>query len=56
VQPLAREVVDEGARARIGEHPANLRIEHRGLPKLPATGGVEQFLVWNAAPQKEGQS
>ena len=50
------EVVDERPRARIGEHPANLRVEHGRLAKLPATGGVEQLVVWNAAPQKERQS
>ena len=53
LQPLPGEVVHQRARAWIGEHPANLRVEHGRLAELTATGDVEQFVIGNAAPQKE---
>jgi len=54
LQPLAREVLDQGVRTRIVEHAAHLAFENLGRLQLAGIGQVEQFVVWNAAPEKEG--
>ena len=55
-QPLLGEVVHEGGRPRIREHPAHLAVEHPGLAQPAPNRGVEQFFVGNAAPQEERQA
>ena len=37
LQPLLREVRDERVRARVGEHPPHLPLEHLGSPSRPAS-------------------
>ncbi len=55
-QPLSGEIRREIERAAIGEHPARLLLELSGLTQLASNGGVEQFIVRDAAPQEERQS
>src|SRR5687767_8907973 len=54
-QPLAGEVRREVERAPVGQHPARLLLELSGLTEPPAHGGIEQFVVRDAAPQEERQ-
>src|SRR5437763_15994986 len=56
VQPLAGEIFDERARPFVGHHAAYLLLQHGGCPELPRSREVQQFVVGNAAPQKERQS
>src|SRR5690606_24982961 len=37
----------------VGQHAADLRLEHLPIVKLAARGDVEQLVVGNAAPQEE---
>jgi len=53
MQPLAGEVADERARARVGEHPLHLTIEHDRIFQAAAAGDVQQFLVRHTAPEEE---
>ena len=55
-QPLSGEIRREVERAAIGEHPARLLLELSGLAQLAPNGGVEQFIVRDAAPQEKRQS
>ena len=55
VQPLRREVVHERLRAWVGEHPADLAFEHRRLVQPAFLRVVEELVVRNAAPEKEGE-
>ena len=54
-QPLAREVVDERARPRIGEHAAHLLLEHRRPAQPALCGCIEQLIVGDRAPEEERQ-
>src|SRR5262249_28384667 len=56
LQPLAGEVFDQRLGATIRKHPANLLLEHFGTPQAAALSQIEQHLVWNAAPEEEGQT
>ena len=56
VEPLAREVVHQRRRARVGQHPAHLPLQLAGAAQLAALGRGQQRLVGDAAPQKEGQA
>jgi hypothetical protein len=56
IQPLARKVRDQRIRTTVGQHPLHLLFQHRRLVQRPADGQAEQFLVWNAAPEKERQA
>src|SRR2546421_12887771 len=56
VQPLAGEIFDQRARPFVGQHAAYLLLQHGGCPELPRSREVQQFVVGNAAPQKERQS
>src|SRR5262249_57012699 len=55
-QPLSREIRRQVERAAIGEHPARLLLELCGLAQLAPNGGVEQFIVRDAAPEEKRQS
>ena len=55
-QPLSGEIRREVERAAIGEHPARLLLELSRLTQLAPNGGVEQFIVRDAAPQEKRQS
>src|SRR6185436_11817844 len=55
-QPLSSEIRREVERAAIGEHPAGLLLELSGLTQLAPDGGVEQFIVRDAAPQEKRQA
>src|ERR1700761_2987190 len=51
-QPLAREVIDQRARTRIGEHTLGLPREPRRALELAALGGAKELRVGHGAPQK----
>ena len=52
-QPLAGEVLDEGGRLRVGEHPAHLGVE---VPtQLSPSRQGEQLVVGHAAPEEVRQ-
>ena len=53
VQPLRREVGDEVLRTRVRQHPFDLPLENGGLVEIAAGGNVQQFVIWNAAPQEK---
>ena len=53
MQPLRREVGDQVARSRIREHPRDLPLEHGRLVEIASGRQVQQFVVRDAAPQKE---
>src|SRR5690606_22485155 len=55
-EPLEREAVDERLRARIGEHPLDLRREHAAIAELRLRREVEKLLVRQAAPQEERET
>ena len=57
VQPLRREVADERlGRARIGEHPADLRLEPLVLHEFAPLRRLEERLVRDRAPEEEGEA
>ena len=53
IQPLLREVIDQRFGTAVSQHPAHLAFEHRRLAQLTLNRRVEQFIVRNAAPDKE---
>jgi hypothetical protein len=56
LEPLREEVVDEGrACALVGEHPADLPLEHGRVLQLPLFGRRQQLVVGNRAPEEERQ-
>ena len=55
LKPLAREVVDQRLRSRVAEHPPNLPLELDRVAQFAGDGDVEQFVVGDAAPEKERQ-
>ena len=52
VEPLAREVVDERAGLRVGEHARHLRGELRLVGELAGVGGGRERVVGHRAPQE----
>ena len=56
VQPLLGEVGDERLRARIGQHPLDLLLQHDRVLQLALARERQQLLVREAAPEKEGQA
>ncbi len=56
VEPLAGEVADEGAGARIREHPTDLPLDAGGRLQLSLFRGLQQRIVRDAAPQEEGEA
>src|SRR5262249_19198430 len=54
-QPLSGEIRGEIERASIGEHPACLLLELSGLAQPAPNGGLEQLIVWAAAPKEKRQ-
>ena len=55
-QPLPGDVVHQRLSARIGQHPARLLLEHRGIGEPAGAGQLQQLIVRNAAPEEEGKS
>src|SRR5262245_23378716 len=55
LQPLSEEVRYERLRARIEEHPLNLRLDDARLAQHTLLGEIQQLIVWNTAPEKERQ-
>ena len=54
LQPLLEEVLHQrGACTRVAQHATDLLLEHGRLVQRSADGGVEQFVIGNAAPQKK---
>src|SRR5436190_838212 len=43
------------SRPRVGQHAPDLLFEHRRLAQLSTARRVQQFVVWNAAPEEERQ-
>ena len=56
VQPLPREVFDERVRARVGDHPLDLLLEHLGVVQTTLRGKLDQLLVRDAAPEEEREA
>src|SRR5262249_31343455 len=56
VQPLPAEVADEGLRARIVEHPADLLLQDKRTLQLSMFGLIQQLIVGDATPQKEREA
>ena len=54
-QPLAGEIVYQGLRLRVFEHPAGFAIEHGRFMQLALDRRVEKRIVRNARPQEEGK-
>src|SRR5215470_11214794 len=52
-QPLSGEISSKIERTSIGEHPTCLLLELAGLAQPAPNGRLEQFIVWNAAPQEK---
>ena len=52
LKPLVGEVLDEGLRLRVGEHPPDLPFEVVAGPQLPLAGEREQLVVGHAAPEE----
>src|SRR5262249_11279042 len=48
--------IDQSLRARVAEHPSNLLIEHGRIGQFALYSQIEQFVVRNAAPQKERET
>src|SRR5262245_23930152 len=55
-EPLPGEVARDVVRARIGEHSADMALEHIWSMELAANGRIEQRVIRNAAPDKERQA
>ena len=55
-EPLLGEVADECIGLGVGEHPPNLMVENRGVAEVPADGMVQQFVVGDAAPEKQREA
>ena len=56
IEPLVREVGDERARFRIGEHAARLLLEHGGLVQLAIDRQLQQLIVRDRRPEEEGEA
>ena len=56
VQPLAGEVVDQRLRARVGQHPLHLPLQHVRVAQLPRDGQIQQLVVRDAAPEEEREA
>src|SRR5262249_49070259 len=55
-QPLSSEIRSDVERASIGKHPARLLLEFAGLTQFAMNSGIQQFIIWDAAPQKKRKS
>src|SRR5690606_1546802 len=55
VEPLAREVFDEGLLARVGDHAFDLRSQHVWLVQAVGRAELDVLLVRDAAPEEERQ-
>ena len=53
VEPLARKVPDQRFGTRVGQHARDLLFEHVALMQAVRRAERDQFLVRDAAPQKE---
>jgi len=56
LQPLAREIFDQGAGAFIRKHARHLPGEHARRAQPPRGCQIQQFLIGDAAPQEERQA
>src|SRR5215831_8803298 len=56
LQPLAKEVADQGTRSWVCQHSLDLLLENARLPQHAATREVEKLIVGNAAPEEKRQS
>src|ERR1700681_2540828 len=55
LKPLPRKILHEGSRPRIRKQSADLLIEYGWRGQASLGRCIEQFAIWNAAPQKERQ-
>src|SRR5262249_17769192 len=51
-EPLAGEVVEQGARLRVAEHALHLRAEQLRLVERAFSRGAHQFVIRHAAPEE----
>ncbi len=56
IEPLVGKVGDQRFRARIGEQPLDLGVEHRRVAELARHRGLQQLIVRSLAPQEERQA
>src|SRR5262249_43139699 len=54
-EPLICEIVDKRLGPGVPKHPSNLLIEHAWIGQLALRCQIEQFIVGEAAPEKERQ-
>src|SRR5262245_46411878 len=50
-EPLTGEVLNQGIRLRVLQHPPDLRLERAGLTQLPLPGEREQLVVRHTRPE-----
>ena len=55
-EPLPDEVIDQRRRPAVSQHPTHLLLEDRGVLQFAPPREVEQLVVRDTAPQKEGQA
>src|SRR5262245_37834904 len=55
LQPLAEEIVHQRCGARVGQQAPHLLRQNDRIMKRPSDGYVEEFIIGNAAPEKERQ-
>ena len=55
MQPLAREILRHGVRARVGQHPPGLFFKDRGFVEAVAGRQIDQRVIRNAAPEEKRQ-
>src|SRR6185295_18122524 len=51
VEPLLSKIAGQRSRTGIDQHAPHLLAEHLWLAEIAPNGGVEQFVVRNAAPE-----
>src|SRR5205814_695933 len=56
IEQLGAEVVDQRVRAMIGQHPPHLLLEYHWRAQASLARDRNQLVVWNAAPEKEGEA
>ena len=59
IQPFHRKTADQAGRARIGEHAAHLRVQHRWRARLAQSAcrsDIEQLFIGSLTPEKERET
>src|SRR5262245_43387002 len=56
MQPLARKVFDKGCRFWVSQHASHFPLQRSRHLQASCTGGLEQLVIGNAAPEKKRKS